>query len=121
MQLAGMNLCSLITLEEEDDKVYSMLPSTTHDQQEHNGLNKLLESYKELFKAICSSNQPQTLQIFWSTKRYTRENSGGNACIWNYPAEQQSICFSCGISKKEGRVLAILCRLHGSQSTHYQG
>ena len=28
-----------------------MSPSTTHNQQEQNGLNELLESYKELFRA----------------------------------------------------------------------
>jgi hypothetical protein len=51
MQLAGMNLCSLVTLEDEDDRVYSMSTPTTHNQQEQNGLNELLESYKELFRA----------------------------------------------------------------------
>ena len=51
MQIAGMNLCSLVALEEEDYKVYSMSPSTIHNQKELNGLNELLESYKELFRA----------------------------------------------------------------------
>jgi hypothetical protein len=51
MQLAGMNLCSLVANEDGDDRVYSMSPSTTHNQQEQHGLNELLESYKELFRA----------------------------------------------------------------------
>jgi hypothetical protein len=33
-QLAGMNLCSLIPLEEEDEGVHSISPSTINNQQE---------------------------------------------------------------------------------------
>jgi hypothetical protein len=51
IQLAGMTLCSLINLEEEDEGVHSMSPSTINNQQEQTALGDLLEYYKELFRA----------------------------------------------------------------------
>ena len=51
IQLASMTLCSLINLEEEDEGVHSMSPSTINNQQEQTALGDLLEYYKELFRA----------------------------------------------------------------------